>query len=102
MNTVVAPDSPELLNARQVQLMLAVDRSTVYRMAQDGRLPALRIGHRWRFPSDRLRDLIEGPMPTRPEAPPVPVPEPIGPRMQPVCRCQRSRVWRELPVASWG
>jgi excisionase family DNA binding protein len=47
-----------LLSARQVQLMLDVDRSTVYRMAEDGRLPAIKIGRQWRFPADRIGDLL--------------------------------------------
>jgi len=48
----------ELLSARQVQLMLGVDRSTVYRMAEDGRLPAIKVGRQWRFPADRIDDLL--------------------------------------------
>jgi excisionase family DNA binding protein len=68
---------PELLTARQVQLMLAVDRSTVYRMAQDGRLPAVKVGRQWRFPADRVRELMGGPSPLRPEAPPLAVPATI-------------------------
>ena len=32
------------LNAGQVSQMLGIDRSTVYRMAQSGRLPATKIG----------------------------------------------------------
>lgn len=48
----------ELLTAQQVQLMLDVDRSTVYRMADDGRLPAIKVGRQWRFPADRIRDVL--------------------------------------------
>jgi excisionase family DNA binding protein len=49
---------PALLTARQVQLMLDVDRSTIYRMADDGRLPAIKVGRQWRFPADRVRALL--------------------------------------------
>ena len=49
----------QLLNARQVQNMLHIDRSTVYRMAEDGRLPAIKVGRQWRFPADRIADLIQ-------------------------------------------
>jgi excisionase family DNA binding protein len=62
--------SQHLLTARQVQLMLGVDRSTVYRMAEDGRIPAIKVGRQWRFPADRIGDLlrvVEG----TPPAPPV-------------------------------
>jgi excisionase family DNA binding protein len=48
----------ELLTARQVQLMLSVDRSTVYRMAEDGRLSAIKVGRQWRFPADRIHGLL--------------------------------------------
>ena len=51
-----------LLTARQVQTMFGVDRSTVYRMAEDGRLPALKIGRQWRFrPEDIERLLVASP-----------------------------------------
>jgi excisionase family DNA binding protein len=43
------PGGTELLTAQQVQGMLGVDRSTVYRMAEDGRLPAVKVGRQWRF-----------------------------------------------------
>lgn len=39
--------------------MLHVDRSTVYRMAEDGRLPAIKVGRQWRFPADRITALLE-------------------------------------------
>lgn len=48
----------DLLTARQVQGMLGVDRSTVYRMAEDGRLPALKIGRQWRFPPEQIERLL--------------------------------------------
>jgi excisionase family DNA binding protein len=47
-----------LLTARQVQGMLGVDRSTVYRMAEDGRLPALKVGRQWRFPPEQIDRLL--------------------------------------------
>jgi excisionase family DNA binding protein len=43
-----------LLTARQVQDLFDVDASTIYRMASDGRLPAVRIGRQWRFPADEI------------------------------------------------
>lgn len=48
-----------LLTARQVQNMLHIDRSTVYRMAEDGRLPAIKVGRQWRFPADRIAALVQ-------------------------------------------
>jgi len=47
-----------LLTARQVQTMFGVDRSTVYRMAEDGRLPAIKIGRQWRFRPEEIERLL--------------------------------------------
>jgi excisionase family DNA binding protein len=47
-----------LLTARQVQDRLDVDTSTIYRMAGDGRLPAVRIGRQWRFPASAIDELL--------------------------------------------
>jgi len=44
-----------MLTAKDVQELLQVDRSTVYRMAEDGRLPAVKVGKQWRFPADQLQ-----------------------------------------------
>ena len=62
----VSADSPALLNARQVQDILHVDRSTVYRMAESGRLPAIRVGGQWRFPAQRIQELAV-PSPAAPD-----------------------------------
>ncbi len=47
-----------LLTARQVQDRLDIDTSTIYRMAGDGRLPAVRIGRQWRFPAAMIDALL--------------------------------------------
>jgi excisionase family DNA binding protein len=47
-----------MLTAQQVQDLLEVDASTVYRMAGDGRLPAVRIGRQWRFPAEAIERLL--------------------------------------------
>ena len=41
---------PDLLTTQQMQTMLRVDRTTIYRMAKRGDLPAVRVGNQWRFP----------------------------------------------------
>ncbi|MCO6450468.1 MAG: PocR ligand-binding domain-containing protein [Caldilineales bacterium] len=48
----------ELLTAREVQELLKVDRTTVYRMLKDGRLQGVKIGHHWRFPISEVDDLL--------------------------------------------
>jgi excisionase family DNA binding protein len=42
------------LTAQEMQELISVDRSTVYRMAEDGRLPAVKVGRQWRFPADQV------------------------------------------------
>ncbi len=44
----------DLLTTRQVQDLLQVDRTTIYRMIDDGRLPAIRVGKQWRFSKEEL------------------------------------------------
>ena len=47
---------PDFLTTRQLQDILHVDRTTIYRMADGGRIPAVKVGNQWRFP----RRSIEG------------------------------------------
>src|SRR5450756_109695 len=44
----------DLLTTSQVQDKLRVDRTTIYRMVEDGRLPAIRVGKQWRFQEDEI------------------------------------------------
>ncbi len=55
-----------LLTTKQVQELFKVDRSTIYRMAEDGRLPAVKVGRQWRFPSDHVESLLGQPSETTP------------------------------------
>lgn len=50
----------DLLTTRQVQDLLKVDRITVYRMLNDGRLKGIKIGQQWRFSSDEVERLLSG------------------------------------------
>lgn len=62
MHTGILPNMQKgahnLLTAQQVQQMLEVDRSTIYRMAEDGRLPAIKVGRQWRFPAESIAELL--------------------------------------------
>ena len=60
--------------------MLRVDRSTVYRMAEDGRLPAIKVGRQWRFPAAAIDRWLadQGLSHLTPAAPP-PQPAPAAP-----------------------
>jgi excisionase family DNA binding protein len=63
----------DLLTARDVGRLLGVDTSTVYRMAGDGRLAAVKIGRQWRFPSARLQRALTHGVPNVAE-PAAPIP----------------------------
>jgi PTS system nitrogen regulatory IIA component len=43
-----------MLTAKRIQELLQVDRSTIYRMAEVGQLPAIKVGKQWRFPADQI------------------------------------------------
>lgn len=47
-----------LLTTKDVQDLIHVDKSTIYRMAEDGRLPAIKVGRQWRFPADQVAELL--------------------------------------------
>lgn len=46
------------LTTRDLQDLIRVDKSTIYRMAEDGRLPAVKVGRQWRFPADEVRSAL--------------------------------------------
>jgi excisionase family DNA binding protein len=49
-----------LYTVRQVQEILKVDRITIYRMLQDGRLKGMKIGQQWRFAQAEVQRLLQG------------------------------------------
>lgn len=52
---------PGMLTSRDLQELLQVDRSTIYRMAEAGSLPALKVGRQWRFPEEAVKEwLVRG------------------------------------------
>ena len=60
MQQLATQPDVQLLTVRQVQDLLNIDRSTVYRMAADGRLPSIRIGKQLRFPAPDIHALVAG------------------------------------------
>ncbi|MFC1553303.1 PocR ligand-binding domain-containing protein [candidate division KSB1 bacterium] len=50
----------DLLTTKQVIDLLQIDRTTVYRMLNDGRLAGVKIGNQWRFHKDKVVELISG------------------------------------------
>jgi excisionase family DNA binding protein len=48
----------DLLTTRQVKELLKVDRITIYRMLQDGRLKGVKIGQQWRFHLNEVERIV--------------------------------------------
>ena len=44
----------DYLTTRELQDLLQVDRTTIYRMADAGRVPAVKVGNQWRFPRQKV------------------------------------------------
>jgi excisionase family DNA binding protein len=49
------------LTTKDLQQLVKVDKSTIYRMAEDGRLPAIKVGRQWRFRDEDIRQWLEEP-----------------------------------------
>lgn len=49
----------DLLTTRQLQEMLKVDRITIYRMLEDGRLKGFKVGGQWRFSRSDIEAWIQ-------------------------------------------
>lgn len=58
-----------LLTTRQLQDLLKVDRTTIYRMIDQGSLPAVRVGGQWRFPVDQVEVWLKTQTPLSSPAP---------------------------------
>lgn len=55
-----AASRDDLLTAREVQDLLRIDRTTVYRMLRDGRLAGVKVGQQWRFARRSVDGLLAG------------------------------------------
>jgi excisionase family DNA binding protein len=49
----------EYLTTRQLEKILHVDRTTIYRMADDKRVPAVKVGNQWRFPRREIESWLK-------------------------------------------
>ncbi len=49
----------QMLAAKEMQVLLQVDRSTIYRMAEAKKLPAIKVGKQWRFPADQVENWLQ-------------------------------------------
>lgn len=62
----------ELLTTKQVQDLFKVDRITIYRMLDDGRLKGVKVGNQWRFARSEIAKLLGSPN-SSDEASPAPI-----------------------------
>jgi excisionase family DNA binding protein len=51
---------------REMQELLHVDRTTIYRMADSGRLPGMKVGSQWRFPRRLVQQWLDRQAPAAP------------------------------------
>ncbi len=48
----------QYLSIEEVAKRFGVNRTTVYRLAKHGRLPAFKVGNQWRFSEVRLEEWV--------------------------------------------
>jgi len=53
-------DAPEVMNVRQASAYLGVSADTLYKHLAEERIPAFRLGNRWRFKKSVLDRWMEG------------------------------------------
>jgi excisionase family DNA binding protein len=55
------------LTTRDLQDLIRVDKSTIYRMAEAGKVPAIKVGRQWRFPEDAVMTWLGAAQPPQDE-----------------------------------
>lgn len=72
----------QVLTVREVSHYLRLARSTVYRLAQNGRLPGRKVGGTWRFPRRGLDEWLaqQAPTPVATADPPAVPLSPVSPQ----------------------
>lgn len=69
----------ELLTTRQLMDLLHLDRTTIYRMLNEGQLPAVRVGGQWRFSRAALDAWLQGNSKAAPVEAQISAPAPASP-----------------------
>jgi excisionase family DNA binding protein len=62
MNETVATPERQTLNLEQARRVLGIGRSTIYRAANNGNLPVIRVGKRWLMSKVALEQILQGEM----------------------------------------
>ena len=55
----IAPSVDDLLTTKQLQDLLQVDRITIYRILNDGRLQGFKVGGQWRFSRQKIEAWLQ-------------------------------------------
>jgi excisionase family DNA binding protein len=84
------------LTSQEMQELINVDRSTVYRMAEDGRLPGVKVGRQWRFPADRVAEQLGLAAEPVSDVKTQPLPSPASPDLVGVSRILRPEVAQSI------
>jgi excisionase family DNA binding protein len=61
-----------LLTVKEVAALLRVSTQTLYKMLEQGQIPAVKVGSQWRFDGDKIKSWIERqgvPAPAEPSSP---------------------------------
>jgi excisionase family DNA binding protein len=49
-----------LMTVKEVAALLRVSPQTLYKMLEQGSIPAVKIGSQWRFDRDQIKDWLKG------------------------------------------
>ena len=55
----MAEQHAEIMSIDQLARYLDISRSTLYKFAQDGKLPGQKVGRRWRFLKDAIDEWLK-------------------------------------------
>lgn len=59
IHTVHKPELPEIMSTTMVARILNLNQQTVKRYAQEGKLPAVKTGNRWKFRKEDILDYLD-------------------------------------------
>ncbi|MCL4868721.1 MAG: helix-turn-helix domain-containing protein [Anaerolineae bacterium] len=59
-------DSDDVMTVKEVSHFLKLTEATIYRLAQEGKLPGRKIGGAWRFSRRHLTEWVASPAPSEP------------------------------------
>ena len=48
----------QILTAKELAVYLKLTEVTIYKYANEGKIPGLKIGNRWRFDKDQIDELL--------------------------------------------